>query len=272
MVSIGDALKSYVVDFESITDIEYNTILEYAKKQPRKTMTVYRGQYSQKNIKLLNSGFISTTKDERIANRFKDNCCLFAINLINVPVIDVNETIKSINENRSSYNQIILPKDKKNEKEIIVPGGGKFYKYEPLQGFDIEEGFDIDTDGTYYTYYTFPNKTSSRSKSKSRSRNSSKNSSKNSNKSSKSSRSKSSSSNASKTKSKSSRISKSSKNSSRSKGSKTNKVDKLIKKLKKEDVLELYTELDDLNMLDEANSLTQSQKEELIIKINRLIN
>ena len=260
MVSIGDALKSYVVNFESITDIEYNTILEYAKKQPRKTMTVYRGQYSQKNINLLKTSFISTSKDERIANRFKDSCCLFAINLINVPVIDVNETIKSINENRSSYNQIILPKDKKNEKEIIVPGGGKFYKYEPLQGFDIEEGFDIDEDGTYYTYYTFPNKTSLRSKSKSRSRNSSKSS-----KSSRNSRS----SNASKTKSKSSR---SSKNSSRSKSSKTNKVDKLIKKLKKEDVLELYTELDDLNMLDEANSLTQSQKEELIIKINRLTN
>ena len=160
----------------------------------------------------------------------------------------------------SSYNQIILPKDKKNEKEIIVPGGGKFYKYEPLQGFEIEEGFDIDEDGTYYTYYTFPNKTSLRSKSKSRSRNSSKSS-----KSSRNSRS----SNASKTKSKSSR---SSKNSSRSKSSKTNKVDKLIKKLKKEDVLELYTELDDLQMLNEANSLTQSQKEELIIKINRLTN
>jgi hypothetical protein len=258
MVSIGDALKSYVVNFESITDIEYNTILEYAKKQPRKTMTVYRGQYSQKNINLLKTSFISTSKDERIANRFKDTCCLFAINLINVPVIDVNETIKSINENRSSYNQIILPRDKKNEKEIIVPGGGKFYKYEPLQGFDIEEGFDIDEDGNYYTYYTFPNKksSSSKSRSKSRSRNSSKSS-----KSSKSSRSrKSSSSNSSKTKSKSSR------------SSKTNKVDKLIKKLKKEDVLELYTELDDLEMLNEANSLTQSQKEELIIKINRLTN
>ena len=258
MVSIGDALKSYVVNFESITDIEYNTILEYAKKQPRKTMTVYRGQYSQKNINLLKTSFISTSKDERIANRFKDSCCLFAINLINVPVIDVNETIKSINENRSSYNQIILPRDKKNEKEIIVPGGGKFYKYEPLQGFDIEEGFDIDEDGTYYTYYTFPNKksSSSKSRSKSRSRNSNKSS-----KSSKSSRSrKSSSSNSSKTKSKSSR------------SSKTNKVDKLIKKLKKEDVLELYTELDDLEMLTEANSLTQSQKEELIIKINRLTN
>ena len=258
MVSIGDALKSYVVNFESITDIEYNTILEYAKKQPRKTMTVYRGQYSQKNINLLKTSFISTSKDERIANRFKDSCCLFAINLINVPVIDVNETIKSINENRSSYNQIILPRDKKNEKEIIVPGGGKFYKYEPLQGFDIEEGFDIDEDGTYYTYYTFPNKksSSSKSRSKSRSRNSNKSS-----KSSKSSRSrKSSSSNSSKTKSKSSR------------SSKTNKVDKLIKKLKKEDVLELYTELDDLEMLNEANSLTQSQKEELIIKINRLTN
>ena len=100
MVSIGDALKSYVVNFESITDIEYNIILEYAKKQPRKTMTVYRGQYSQKNINLLKTSFISTSKDERIANRFKDSCCLFAINLINVPVIDVNETIKSINENR----------------------------------------------------------------------------------------------------------------------------------------------------------------------------
>lgn len=260
MDSIGEALKSYIVDFESITDNEYNTILEYAKKQPKKTMTVYRGQYSQKNLKLLKSSFISTSKDERIANRFKDSCCLFAINLINVPVIDVNETIKSINESRSSYNQIILPKDKKNEKEIIVPGGGKFYKYEPLQGFDIEEGFDIDEDGTYYTYYTFPNKTSLRSKSKSRSRNSSKSS-----KSSRNSRS----SNASKTKSKSSR---SSKNSSRSKSSKTNKVDKLIKKLKKEDVLELYTELDDLEMLDEANSLTKSQKEELIRKINKIIN
>ena len=260
MDSIGEALKSYIVDFESITDNEYNTILEYAKKQPKKTMTVYRGQYSQKNLKLLKSSFISTSKDERIANRFKDSCCLFAINLINVPVIDVNETIKSINENRSSYNQIILPKDKKNEKEIIVPGGGKFYKYEPLQGFEIEEGFDIDEDGTYYTYYTFPNKTSLRSKSKSRSRNSSKSS-----KSSRNSRS----SNASKTKSKSSR---SSKNSSRSKSSKTNKVDKLIKKLKKEDVLELYTELDDLEMLDEANSLTQNQKEELIKKINKLVN
>lgn len=267
MVSIGDALKSYVVNFESITDIEYNTILEYAKKQPRKTMTVYRGQYSQKNINLLKTSFISTSKDERIANRFKDSCCLFAINLINVPVIDVNETIKSINENRSSYNQIILPRDKKNEKEIIVPGGGKFYKYEPLQGFDIEEGFDIDEDGTYYTYYTFPNKKSSRSKSRSKSR------SRNSSKSSKSSRSrKSSSSNSSKTKSKSSRSSKNSKNSSRSKSSKSSKVDKLIKKLKKEDVLELYTELDDLEMLNEANSLTQSQKEELIIKINRLTN
>jgi hypothetical protein len=260
MVSIGDALKSYVVDFESITDNEYNTILEYAKKQPRRTMIVYRGQYSQKYINLLKTSFISTSKDERIANHFKDSCCLFAINLINVPVIDVNETIKNINKNRSSYNQIILPRDKKNEKEIIVPGGGKFYKYEPLQGFDIEEGFEIEEDGTYYTYYTFPNKTSSRSR-KSRSRNSSKNS-----KSSRNSRSsKSSTSNASKT----SKSSRSSKSSSRSKGSRSmNKVDKLFKKLKKEDVLELYTEFDDLDMLDEANSLTQSQKKELITKIN----
>lgn len=48
-----------------------------------------------------------------------------------------------------------------------------------------------------------------------------------------------------------------------------NKLDKLFKKLKNDNVLELYTEFDDLDMLDEANSLTQSQKEELITKINK---
>lgn len=80
-------------------------------------MIVYRGQYSKDNITLLKSDFISTSKDERIANSLKGKCCLFTINLINVPVIDVNETIKNLNKKGQHTIKLFYQKTKKMKKK-----------------------------------------------------------------------------------------------------------------------------------------------------------
>ena len=141
-------LKSYVEN-NDLEDSQYTTIAEIVKKNDSNSMIVYRGQYGTKNINN-NVQWFSTSLDKRIAeNRFMKQesgkkCCLFTIHLINVPILNINNVFEK-------NTHFILNKDRKSEKEIIVLGGGKFYKDEELK----EEGFIDLENGEYECWYTF---------------------------------------------------------------------------------------------------------------------
>jgi hypothetical protein len=138
-----DYLRRYVQEKDNRQDVT-SAIYDYLDLKPSVTMTVYRGQKNDREI-LTNYGgreikWFSTTIDESVASEHfiekdgDDNCCVFKIHLINIPVIYVNqdlydcpsEDITNQHENMKFW-----------EHEIIVKGGGTFYKDEDLN----EEGF-----------------------------------------------------------------------------------------------------------------------------------
>jgi hypothetical protein len=100
-------------------------ISEFCSNQPPLSITIYRGH---KETPVVRPGlWYSATTDINIAaNEFAGkHCCIFIIHLMGVPCIDVNSYIGD------------KIGDKKDEKEIIFLGGGKFYKNNNL----TEEGY-----------------------------------------------------------------------------------------------------------------------------------
>lgn len=136
-------LKQYV-DSNDLEEDEYEVIKRMVLSNPPVSMTVYRGQNGTRHI---NSGadWFSTTTNKQVAlkkfTNSETNCCLFTIHLINVQALLVNKS-----------GIVISSKDRSSEDEVIVLGGGTFYKNEHL----TEEGFDDLMDGEYECWYTFP--------------------------------------------------------------------------------------------------------------------
>ena len=105
-------------------------------------MTVYRGQKkTSRTIK--NANWYSCSSSKEAAKVFAEgDCCLFEIHLINVPIIDVNKIVGKYLE--ELYNIT-------HEDEIIVVGGGTFYKDSEL----TQKGFpeSQNSEGVFECWY-----------------------------------------------------------------------------------------------------------------------
>jgi hypothetical protein len=98
---------------------------------------VWRGHSSNSNSIRSNVAWFSTSKLEDVAERFiGKGCCLFKINVVGVRAIIVNEFIGDDHQHSS-------------EEEVILEGGGKFYKSAELK----EEGFSEYESGKFETWY-----------------------------------------------------------------------------------------------------------------------
>lgn len=117
-------LKNYVTEQE-LTNNSKISILNFCKQQPSDSLTVYRGHKKSQSIR--NNDWYSATKNLNVAvTEFAgDECCLFIIHLVNVPIIDVNSFIK---DEIGHYAE---------EEEVIFLGNGKFFKNKQM----TEEGF-----------------------------------------------------------------------------------------------------------------------------------
>lgn len=97
---------------------------------------VWRGHSKSSTIRA-NVQWFSTSTDKEVGERFTGKgCCLFKINVINVRAIVVNEFIGNDHQHSS-------------EEEVILEGGGKFYKSADLK----EEGFTEYEPGHFETWY-----------------------------------------------------------------------------------------------------------------------
>lgn len=97
---------------------------------------VWRG-HSASNIIRSNVPWFSTSKEKEVGERFiGKGCCLFKINVVGVKAIIVNEFIGEDHQHSS-------------EEEVILEGGGKFYKSDYLK----EEGFTEYEPGHFETWY-----------------------------------------------------------------------------------------------------------------------
>lgn len=133
-------LISYVVDQNKTTEGN-NRIKEFCEKQPPVSMVLYRGHINSREIRY-NSFWYSATKSKKVAkDEFSSGgCCVFKINLVNVPVIDIN---KFIGDNIDHYRE---------EDEFIFLGGGVFYKDKSLT---IKGFTDVGND-EYECWYKIP--------------------------------------------------------------------------------------------------------------------
>ena len=117
-----EQLKSLVdyVKNQSSSIQNYDNIYNLLKNQKEKNVTLFRGNGDdKKDPESINIGkWFSTTENEDIAlKEFSgEKCCVFIIHVLNTKILDVNKFVK---DKISDYS---------DEKEIIVLGGGKFYK------------------------------------------------------------------------------------------------------------------------------------------------
>jgi hypothetical protein len=120
-------------------------IYEFCKLQQPISITLYRGHKKSREIR--NSSWYSASKLKRVAKEefAGTDCCVFKINVVNVPTIDINNFVgDKIN-------------DYVEEEECIFLGGGTFYKNNVL----TEEGFFDLGNGEFECWYTFPSATDS---------------------------------------------------------------------------------------------------------------
>lgn len=124
---VKDALINYVKEMISAPNSE--VIKQFTLLQPPQSRTVFRGHNNSKTINA-NVPWFSTSSSQDVAiNEFssikENNCCVFIIHAVNVPMIDVNYYISDEIQN---YGE---------ENEFILLGGGTFYsnKEQTLPGF-----------------------------------------------------------------------------------------------------------------------------------------
>jgi hypothetical protein len=156
-----DILIKYVVD-HSIDKSGIEIVEQLCKKQPKVTMTLYRGHspnytndYEEDNSHktIMPRKWFSTSSSKEISeDRFtnktnkkidrNEKCCLFIIHVEDVPVIDIN---KYIGDEIG---------DKSDEDEFIVLGGGTFYQDEKQEekGFKLlkNKKYEVDTYECWY--------------------------------------------------------------------------------------------------------------------------
>lgn len=128
-------LKQYVHEDEC--DKICRTVIRRVIQQlPPQSITVYRGHRSSREIRP--TDWFSTSKSKRIAKEdfSSGQCCIFKIHLVNVPILDVYQYI---------------PRGRVgDEDEIIVLGGGTFYKDSAMRN----SGFKDLGHGEFETWYT----------------------------------------------------------------------------------------------------------------------
>jgi hypothetical protein len=143
-------------------------------------MVVYRGQYDKKEISYdMSKPFFSVTTDPEYAHTFasklydeEDNeikwgidCCVFKIHLQNVQILDLKEiSFDRVRKEPPALAPDALEKFNafiKDESEILVLGGGKFYK-EPTctkEGCIDPPEFDVPDEEFHQfheTWYSMP--------------------------------------------------------------------------------------------------------------------
>lgn len=131
-----DPLQCYVD--QSVCDKRAMTagITNLIKESEPFAGVVWRGHGKSRRIRN-DVPWFSTSKLEDVAERFiGKGCCLFKINVVGVRAIVVNEYIGQDHKHSA-------------EEEVIVEGGGKFYKNADL----TEEGFAEYEPGKFETWY-----------------------------------------------------------------------------------------------------------------------
>jgi hypothetical protein len=131
-------LHRYVHDFTKPQEC-VRALLPIILSQPKRAMTLYRGQDSEPKINRLGiRGFLSTSKNKTIAmTEFSKGCCVFTIHVArDVPSLDVYKFIEK--------------GSKADEEEVLLPEGGYFYQDASLR----TEGFLGTKSGEYETWYS----------------------------------------------------------------------------------------------------------------------
>lgn len=135
-------LIAYVKD-QKTTEEGNKRIKEFCEKQTPVSTILYRGHKKSTEIRY-NSFWYSATKSKQVAKEefSSGNCCIFTVNLTEVPVIDIN---KFIGNEIGEYFE---------EQEFIFLGGGTFYKD---QSFN-QKGFLDKGNGEFECWYKFDKK------------------------------------------------------------------------------------------------------------------
>jgi len=132
-------LHRYVHDFAKPQEC-VRALLPIILSQPKRAMTLYRGQENRPKIERVEiNGFLSTSKNKEIAKTEFTNagCCVFTIHVAgDVPSLDVYK---------------FIPKGPKGEEdEVLLPEGGYFYQQASLK----TEGFMPTKSGEFETWYS----------------------------------------------------------------------------------------------------------------------
>jgi hypothetical protein len=132
-------LHKYVHEFEKPREC-VQALVPIIMSQPKRAMTVYRGQGTTPEIDRLRiNGFLSTSKSKEIAKTqfSKKGCCVFTIHVAgDVPSLDVYRFIEK--------------GSKGDEDEILLPAGGYFYNDASLK----TQGFVTIKSGEFETWYS----------------------------------------------------------------------------------------------------------------------
>jgi len=139
--TIYDQIKTdlieYVVNQKTTKEIR-ERIKTFCEQQTPRSMVLYRGHNKSTEIRHNNLWYSATASKKVAKHEFaSENCCVFKINLIDVPVIDINYYV---GDSIGKYNE---------EQEYIFLGGGTFYKNNKL---DVE-GFVNNGNGEYECWY-----------------------------------------------------------------------------------------------------------------------
>ena len=114
---IKSHLINYITEQTKLTDEIYSKIYKFCSEQKPISLALYRGQIDSKDFFSCNNKSVcwySSSKSKNVAqHEFSDgNCCVIKINIIDVPVIDINKFL--------SASEI---KDYKDEEEVLFLGG-----------------------------------------------------------------------------------------------------------------------------------------------------
>lgn len=148
-VLVADVIAKYQLEnIQGLSEREISILRDYLLRQDPDNMTVYRGQKSSKEIR--RTGFFSCSKNRLEAKRFtgrENKCCLFTIHLVDAQLLDINRFMDAYLGLGSSFME--------EEEEILVLGGGRFYKTADM----TEEGFTKIKDSSEPDYDERGNKT-----------------------------------------------------------------------------------------------------------------
>jgi hypothetical protein len=144
IIQVAQVLDEY--QEKNILNANQKSLLRtYLLQQVPQSMTLYRGQQKTRQIK--NTPFFSCSKYKSEALRFTgQNCCIFTIHVVDAQLLDVNEFLE----------HWIGTSLMEHEHEVLVLGGGKFYKDKEM----TEEGFtqleDRHRHPSMYNYFPHP--------------------------------------------------------------------------------------------------------------------